>query len=223
MESETIEKVKDRVFAVVIPDDYARAMTFLRVQEYYESPSHEFRGRDFDIWRYIEWYSRDRDGSFSYASDWGGFNIPLQAAMDCYRGVAAMPCEWKSHWDGRMSSIVDRVSSMIPEGERHLPAYIIGSADVVGPTFKHEVAHGLYHTDPVYRGLVDEITAGIDPTHMESFRSNLLSMGYTEGVIMDEVQAYLTCGWQHGGFSDGVPGKVCGGLSETYNKTFNNF
>jgi hypothetical protein len=61
MEKETtIKEVKDRVFAEVIPDDYERCMTFLRVQEYYESPNPDFRGKDFDIWKYIEWYSRDR-------------------------------------------------------------------------------------------------------------------------------------------------------------------
>jgi hypothetical protein len=224
MEPETtIEKVRDRVFAVVIPDDYRRCMTFLRAQEYYESPNPEFRGRDFDIWRYIEWYSRDRDGSFTYASDWGGFNIPLKVAQDCYRGVAEMPGEWTSRWDREMRSIIDRVASMVPEAERDLPAYIICAADTSGDTFKHEVAHGLYHTNPTYKALADEMTSAIDPAHMESFRSNLLGMGYTEGVVWDEVQAYLTAGWRHGGFSRGVPDKVCESLGDNYKRTFDNF
>lgn len=224
MESETtIEKVRERVFAVVIPDDYRRCMTFLRAQEHYESPSPEFRGKDFDIWRYIEWYSRDRDGSFTYASDWGGFNIPLQSALDCYRGVDAMPGEWTSRWDREMRSILDRVAQMVPEAERALPAYIIGAADTSGPTFRHEVAHGLYHTNQAYRAAADGVTSAIDPAHMESFRSNLLAMGYTDGVVWDEVQAYLTAGWRLGGFSRGVPDQVCESLSSEYGRALGVF
>lgn len=219
----TIKMVRDRVFAVVIPDGYRRCMTFLRAQEYYESPNPDFRGRDFDIWRYVEWYSREKGGSFTYASDWGGFNLPLQVALDCYRGVAAMPGEWKSRWDGEMRAIIDSVTAMIPEGERHLPAYIIGADDTVGGTFDHEVAHGLYHTNPMYRAIMDGITSTIDPAHYGLFSENLLRMGYTEGVVPDEVQAYLTSGWRHGGFADGVADEACEELGQRYRKTFNNF
>ena len=76
MENYKIVEVRDRVFAVIMEDDYARPMTFLRVQEYYESPNPDFRGKHFNIWDYIEWYSREKKDVFTYAFDWGGFNIP---------------------------------------------------------------------------------------------------------------------------------------------------
>ena len=45
-----IEQVKPKVFAVIIEDRYDRAMTFLRVQEFYESPNPAFRGnKDFSF------------------------------------------------------------------------------------------------------------------------------------------------------------------------------
>jgi hypothetical protein len=224
MEKETtIKEVKDRVFAVVIPDDYERCMTFLRVQEYYESPNPDFRGKHFDIWKYIEWYSRDRGLMFTYPADWGGFNVPLSVAVDCYRGVAEMPGEWTSGWDSRMRSIVDRVLQMVPVNRRSLPAYIIGTDEASGQTFKHEVAHGLYHTNLNYRAMVDAITADIKTVYMQSLGENLERMGYTEVVLWDEVHAYFTAGWRLGGFSKGVPDKVCEDLSKRYNEVFSRF
>jgi len=45
-----IEKVKPKIFAVIIEDSYDRAMTFLRIQEFYESPNPAFRGnKDFSF------------------------------------------------------------------------------------------------------------------------------------------------------------------------------
>jgi len=219
----TVKQVRDRVFAVVIPDDYERCMTFLRVQEYYESPNPDFRGKDFDIWRYIEWYSRDRGLMFTYPADWGGFNVPLSVAIDCYRGVAEMPGEWTSRWDSRMQAILARVTGMLPGQSLSLPSYIIGTDQASGQTFTHEVAHGLYHTNPNYKAIVDGITAGIKPEFMESLGENLERMGYTEGVLWDEVQAYFTAGWKLGGFSKGVPDKVCEDLSKRYNEVFSRF
>jgi hypothetical protein len=68
-----IKEVKDRVFAVIIPNHYDRAMTFCRVQEFYESPNPDFRGKHFNIWDFIEWYSKEHKDAFTYAFDWGGF------------------------------------------------------------------------------------------------------------------------------------------------------
>ncbi len=79
-----IEEVRPNVFAVIVKDHYHRAMLFCRVQEYYESPNPQFRGKNFSIWNFIEWYSRQKKDAFTYAFDWGGFNIPLKTAWDCY-------------------------------------------------------------------------------------------------------------------------------------------
>ena len=66
-----IEEVRPNVFAVIVKDHYHRAMLFLRVQEFYESPNPQFRGKNFSIWDYIEWYSRRNKDVFTYTFDWG--------------------------------------------------------------------------------------------------------------------------------------------------------
>ena len=174
MKNYEIKEVRDRVFAVIMEDDYARPMTFLRVQEYYESPNPEFRGKHFNIWDFIEWYSREHRGAFTYAFDWSGFNIPLPIAWECYEGkdkptkkmydsVRSMPDSWKSKWDETMKDIVWLVQSKMfnKKNKRDMNAYIIGAKDMEGDTFQHEVAHGLYYTNKEYKQLVDEITESI--------------------------------------------------------------
>jgi len=193
-----IKEVKDRVFAVIIPNHYDRAMTFCRVQEFYESPNPDFRGKHFNIWDFIEWYSKEHKDAFTYAFDWGGFNIPLPVALECYEGkenrnprkgyngVRSMPDTWKSKWDETMKDIVWAVESRMfnKKNRRDYNAYIIGAKDMEGDTFQHEVAHGLYYTNKEYRELMDEITQTITLKDYTKFRQNLLDMGYTESVIL---------------------------------------
>jgi hypothetical protein len=217
-----ITEVKDRIYAVTIPDNYERAMTFCRVQEFYESPNPDFRGKNFNIWDYIEWYSRQNDGSFTYTSDWSGFNIPLVVAWECYEGVASMKDTWKSKWDETMKDIVWAVQGRMfhKKNKRDSNAYIIGTEDMEGDTFKHEVCHGLYYTNKEYKKAVDEITDSIDPEVRETLKNNLLEMGYTEGVVYDEIQAYLNFGWESNKFSKGVKKNVLKGLNKKYLQLF---
>jgi hypothetical protein len=236
MKNYEIKEVRDRVFAVIMKDDYTRPMTFLRVQEYYESPNPDFRGKHFNIWDFIEWYSSTKRGAFTYAFDWGGFNIPLPIAWECYEGkekapkkgyngVRSMPDTWKSKWDETMKDIVWTVQSRMfnKKNKRDMNAYIIGARDTEGDTFQHEVAHGLYYTNKEYKELMDEITQTIPLNHYLKFRSNLLKMGYTESVVDDEIQAYLTWGWDYAKFSKGVPKTICKQLNKEYRKVFDRY
>jgi hypothetical protein len=233
-----IKEVKDRVFAVIIPDNYQRAMTFLRVQEFYESPNPDFRGKHFNIWDFIEWYSKEHRDAFTYAFDWGGFNIPLPIAWECYEGkekpkkgdgfvngVRSMPDNWKSKWDDVMKDIVWNVQSRMfnKKNKRDMNAYIIGANDTESDTFMHEVCHGLYYTNKEYKELMDEITDAIPLDIRMKFRNNLIKMGYTDGVVYDEIQAYLTWHSEYSKFSKGVPKKILKQLNKEYQKVFSKY
>ena len=236
MKNYQIKEVRDRVFAVIMEDDYARPMTFLRVQEYYESPNPDFRGKHFNIWDYIEWYSRQKKDVFTYAFDWGGFNIPLPIAWECYEGkdkapkkgyngVRSLPDSWKSKWDETMKDIVWEVQSRMfnKKNRRDMNAYIIGAKDMENSTFQHEVAHGLYYTNKEYKELMDEITQTIPTDIYFKLRKNLLDMGYTESVVDDEIQAYLSWGWDYAKFSKGVSKKFCKTINKEYRKVFDKY
>lgn len=210
----SIKEVVANVFAVIVPDSYHRAMLFCRTQEYYESPNEKFRGQSFSIFDYMDWYSRQNDGSFTYGHDWGGFNIPYDVARDCNQ---VSPKE--SPYDGYMSDIVRTIGDMMEPK----PAYILGVGNTDDDTFQHEVCHGLYYTNKEYRESMDEITKSISKSYWEKFKDNLLEMGYTTEVVNDEIQAYLTINHDYQRFGKGVPKKVKEKLNQRYLQVFKKY
>ena len=214
-----IEEVRPNVFAVIVKDHYHRAMLFCRVQEYYESPNPEFRGKNFSIWDYIEWYSREHRDVFTYTFDWGGFNIPLKTAYNCYEKLK----EYESPYDSVMDNIISTIELKMfnKKNTRNWNAYIIGADSTESDTFEHEICHGLYATNKQYKELVDEVTISIPFKEYQIFRKNLLDMGYNGIVIDDEIQAYLSTNYDYSKFSKGVSRKLCKELHKQYKQIFN--
>jgi len=205
-----IEKVKPKIFAVLIEDSYDRAMTFLRIQEFYECPNPQFRGNiNFSFTDYMKWYSKEYGKGFTYGVDWNGFNVPLEIAYVCYDTLR----DRYTDYDDLMESIVHQIYDL---NDNDADGYIIGAESTEGDTFQHEVCHGLYYTDSEYKSIVDAVTALISETHYNTFKKNLLKMGYTEMVIDDEIQAYLQYGWESDSFGKGVPLEI----REMYNSWY---
>jgi hypothetical protein len=209
-----IEEVKPRIFAVFLDDEYHLPMLFCRVQEFYESDSEEFRGKKFSIWRYMEWYSKARSGSFSYPSDWSGFNIPFETLEKCYD----LHEEDETPYDGVMRWVIQEIRKR--KGDDSL-SYIIGlvTNDDDTTVLEHEICHGMYYIDTEYKSRADSITDELVGKHekeFKKFRKNLLSMGYHEGVVKDELQAYLISSPLSGHFSKGVDAEVCWKIHELY-------
>ena len=69
-----IQKTKN-IFQVEAESQYDLAMTFIRIQEFYESPFREIRGHDFILEKYMDRYAKEY-GNFTYTTDWNGFNVP---------------------------------------------------------------------------------------------------------------------------------------------------
>jgi hypothetical protein len=216
-----IEEVRPNVFAVIVKDHYHRAMLFCRVQEFYESPNPQFRGKNFSIWDYIEWYSREHNDVFTYTFDWGGFNIPLKTAYNCYDKLK----EYETPYDEIMDNIIRTIEMKMfnKKNTRNWNAYIIGADSTESDTFEHEICHGLYATNKEYKGLVDEITETIEWQDYLKFEGNLLDMGYTASVIPDEIQAYLSTNYEYTKFSKGVSKKKCKEFHKQYKKVFKQY
>ena len=210
-----IIEVKPNVFAVMIPNQYDRAMTFCRVQEFYESPNPDFCGKHFSMWDYMKWYSEEYGRGFSYGSDWSGFNIPFDVLHNCYDNID----KFETPYDALMYKIYWEIRTMKGDGN----AYVIGAENTKGDTFKHEICHGLYSTNKTYKQLVNEITDTISLKDYTKFRNNLIEMGYTSEVVADEIQAYLTFGYDYKKFNKGVDEKLCKTLNKEYKKVFSKF
>lgn len=177
-----ITELFPKVFVCIVPNDYIRAMLFLRIQEFYESKNRKFRGKKFSFWDYKEWYSSLKKGNFSYTSDWGGFNVPLDVALKCKK-ISKV----ETPYDVEMNKILSKISK-----GKAKKSYLIGVKSTKSTTFKHEVAHALYYTNLAYKNSMDEITRSIKSKEFKSLRQKLLELGYCKEVIMDEIQAYLS-------------------------------
>lgn len=175
-----IKEILPNVFAIVIPDNYERAMLFCRAQEFYESPSKKIRLQKFSIWDYFRWYSRKK-GCFSYTSDFTGFNLPLIVAKKCYDIN-----ELETPYDEKMKAIVNK---LFVSGKRQ---YLIGVDSLSNCTFEHELAHALYYTNVEYQCETDEVTDSMAKKDLSKFKRNLKDIGYCNSVYRDEIQAYMS-------------------------------
>ena len=199
-----IKEVKPNVFAVIVKDKYDRAMLFCRAQEYYESPSAKFRGKNFSIWDYMKWYHEQNEWGFSYGADWSGFNIPLKTIRECYNKLNKI----ETPYDKVMDEIVNKISSNT--------GYVIGCGNTKGETFKHEVCHAMYHLNKNYKKQMDDLTRGLPKKYYNTFKDNILKMGYAQKVIDDEIQAYMQYGYDEPKFGKGVDIDV----RKKYNKLY---
>ena len=203
-----IKEVKPNVFAVIVKDKYDRAMLFCRAQEYYESPSSKFRGKNFSIWDYMKWYHEQNDWGFSYGADWSGFNIPFKTIQECYQKLN----KTESPYDKVMDEIIRKIKSMLVNET----TYVIGCANTTDSVFKHEVCHAMYHTNKNYKKQMDIYTHGLPKKYYVTFKNNILKMGYTPKVVDDEIQAYLQYGYEEPKFGKGVDIEVRKEYSNIY-------
>ena len=205
-----IKEVKPNIFAVIVKDTYDRAMLFCRAQEYYESPSPKFRGKQFSIWDYMKWYDTKNGYGFSYGADWSGFNIPIWVAKECYNSLNKL----ETPYDKVMDQIIQKLNS-------HYNGYMIGAGNTSDETFQHEVCHALYHTDKNYKKQMDNLTEGLPKKYYDVFKKNLIQMGYASKVVKDEIQAYLQYGYNENQFGRGVDIRVRKEYSDIYKSAAN--
>ena len=210
----TLKEVRPNVFAVIVPNDYDRAMLFCRVQEFYESDSNLFKDQDFSIWEYMRWYSAKNIGVFTYPKDWTGFNIPFKVALNCMVGNKEL-----SPYDKVMEDIIDEILLT----DNPVNAYIIGTKTDKGLTFRHEMAHALYYTNKDYKYIADKLISTIPLKYYNIMVINLLNLGYDKSVIDDEIQAYMSTNFKAKYFNNGIKIQDLNELHKKYKQELNYF
>lgn len=178
-----LTEISDRIWLVEFDSHYNLSMTFLRYQEYYESPNENFFRTPFLIKEYVEWYSSGSE--FTYHLDWAGFNIPSNFIIECQSNIPDM-----NEWDSIMSDIVDKIREK--SGDLF---YLIGIKDGDNDVLKHEVAHGLFYINDSYNSEMMDLYRDLPNSIRERIHSYLIDTGgYSEGVFIDETQSYMATG-----------------------------
>jgi len=182
-----LTEVKPRIFFLNFKSQYQCAMTFLRYQEYYESPSLKFRSKTFNILDFMDWYVQDNKTKIcTYSIDWVGFNIPANIITDIRK--KGIPDE--NQYDAEMLKVYQKCLSKYPDGK----FYLIGAVGT-GITMKHEIAHGFFYTIPEYKREMIQLVDELSPMIKKRIFKWLVSIGYTDKVLVDECQAYLSTGF----------------------------
>jgi len=178
----SLKQIYPNIFAVIVKDNYDRANLFCRVQEYYESKNEEFNGKAFSIFDYYRWYSKKHGDSFTYASDWSGFNLPLKIAIDCQKkSIVETP------YDLTINEILKKISNI----NKKEKGYIIGVRSLNSVTFRHELCHAFYHSNMDYKVQMDNITETVSKKDFSKMKKCLTDLGYNPKVVKDEIQAYM--------------------------------
>ncbi len=189
-------EVMDQMYAVKVDDAYQRGMLFVRYQEYYESPYNKFRGKNFDLFEFMDHYRKARGaGSFLYPREWSGYNIPSNYLTKCYVNLKG-----GTPYDDEMGKIIVDVMQDLRvkfSREKAPKFYLIGVDRVEGGIMDHEIAHALFYLNTKYRREVTDLVKKLSKRKYEGMRKILLDLGYREEVIVDEIQAFMSTGlWE---------------------------
>lgn len=184
-----VKEIKPRIFAVIIKDDYDRAMLFCRYQEFYESPFDEIRGEYFTLEELMRIYTKKKKKShFTYPSDWGGYNIPSDVLLKAFKVFAGT----KNQYD----KIMYEIGFFCEKKTNGLPFYLIGVDKLKSKTMNHEIAHGLYYTNHSYKEVCNTLINDIPIRVYNRIKKELIKIGYFDDkkIIDDEIQAFLSTG-----------------------------
>lgn len=158
------------------------ASSFIRLQEFYESPYPEINGNYFtlDHFKKIYTYNTGKQ-SFTYLTDWSGFNIPGHVVSDFILTFI-----------GDLSLLELKLLHKIPlktllSGEKF---YIIGYVKGDALTYTHELAHAFYYLNECYKDEMDYLINKLSQKQITKWYTYLESKGYYCKYFYDEIQAY---------------------------------
>lgn len=149
--------------------------TFIRFQEYYESPNPQFRNQIFTLGSIKHWYSIQYGGDL-YSNTWIGFNFP-----------SSVLSPFKS---GLFDPLTDQEKTLLDLLKyRNDTYYVIGAQSKT--TLRHELSHAMYGYSEKYRNEIDTFLHE-NKRKFDKVRKYILDKGYHKEVINDEIQAYVT-------------------------------
>ena len=184
-----VTEVTKGVLHVKADTQYELTSTFMRVQEFYESPYGQIRGQYFTHEQYMDIcaYGNKRSAAdeivFSYLEDWNGFNVP----GDVFDDWSSL---FENHylWD-KEKKLIERVYDKASTPE----FYVIGTSDEGHKgDYDHELSHAWYYLDPKYKDRMEKLVKELSKRVTEQITNQLMDDGYRDDVIIDETIAYLT-------------------------------
>ena len=174
-----LKRVTNRIYHLNFDKQVSLTSTFLRFQEYYESP--KFKDKVFTLKEFKRWYSKGGKNPFRYYWDWEGFNLPSPMLEPFY--------------DGEFDPLTKNEKLLLSalkhlRGEKFCVVGTYGDLDY--SVYEHEVAHGLWFTNDKYRQRASEALKGVVGANRKKLEEMLRRSGYDSSVWEDEKHAYIS-------------------------------
>lgn len=180
--------INDRLFHFKFPNQYVLTATLMRMQEFYESPYENIRGKYFTVEEYMDSYA-DINENFTYNTDWNGFNIPGNAIVKFYKLFKEQNDLLKKE-EQFISLLMKTLTNhgIDKEGFEAGNFYVIATHDE--RDVNHEIAHGLFYLNEDFKKEMMDLNH--KNKELEYWFEAIMEMGYCDDVLYDEVQAYLS-------------------------------
>ena len=187
-----VEKLFPKVYLFTFDTRYELCMSFIRWQEFYESP--KFRGKYFELEEFIDYWAKEfGHGSFDYPSTWNGFNIPGKVIMDWIMKADKVGGKDRA----RETEVLEKLQDITKDGDSISDIYIIAAHKEQAEedrkaSINHEIAHALYYLYPEYKKRCDKLIKKASSKSIITATRTLLKLGYCRKVLKDEMQAYFS-------------------------------
>ncbi len=183
-------KIRDNILCFKFPDQSSLCSTFLRIQEFHESPIDSIRNKFFTIDSYKKKYIKI-NGDFDYYRKWGGFNITSSVIKNFYK---LFYIDHKSLTDNELK-LFKKLGQVMPKW-RLKKFCIIGVVDDNKRYYvDHEFAHSLYYLNGRYKKKVNKLICDLECYN--DMVKKLKAFGYSDVIMNDEIQAYLSTSDNH--------------------------
>lgn len=149
--------------------------TFIRFQEFYESPNRKFRNKIFTLGD-IKYHYSLAYGADLYSELWVGFNFPSSVLIPFKQGL----------FDPLTTQEKELLGLLKYRNDNY---YIIGAQN--NSTLRHELSHAMYGYDKKYKQEIDTFIKQ-NSKHFNKVSKHLIRRGYDKSVLNDELQAYIT-------------------------------
>ena len=180
-----IENPSDGVYHAKFATRYECAATFLRLEEFYESPFKGIYRKHFTLEEYMDRYAQE-NGNFTYTTDWEGFNVPGNIVRMFFKRSSPF-------WHNMLCKETILYNNLVDVINSRKRFYLIGTSNEDGhDAIDHEYAHGFWYLNKYYRADQKHELSRISKRNMAHLEKKLLEKGYRKSVFFDELQAYFS-------------------------------
>jgi len=175
-----ISEISPNLYLLKFSNQYKISSTFMRLQEFYESPYETIRDKHFTWDQFFDVYVKN--GRMNYWSQWAGFNVPGHVIRKFFKLFAKELTE-------KEQELYKLIVPIIKSKKDFYLISVYQKTDI-----RHEEAHGLFYLNIDYKNEVTNLIKAFSLKYFNILCNNLAKKGYSKNVFIDEIQAYAIDG-----------------------------